>query len=56
MLRLQFSKCVAGKGSYAIRGMSIPRLRTTTLTIRKPNLYRSLATVVPNEPPVLYPL
>lgn len=58
MFRVPLARCLAQRGSYALRkgsGVASANLRTTALTTRKPGKLRTLATVVPNEPAVLGP-
>src|SRR5438477_9747492 len=58
MFRLQFSRCLSQRGSYALRqstGVTTRQLRTSAVALRQPTQTRGLATVAPNEPPVHYP-
>ena len=59
MFRLQLSRCLAQKGSYAFRqqyhsnGLVHKAIRSTAIVTQSHSQRRGLATVAPNEPPVL---
>ena len=55
MFRLQLSRCLARKGTFAGTAVGASKhLRTAAVILPKPTQTRSLATVVSNEPPVCY--